>query len=269
VGARSSRTPLGIPRRRAAWPSSPTHSAARWRPVRSRRIICSGRGGGSCGARPAAVHLRSRSRSAVRCIPASHSRSLPWRLRGPRGCFEVAVSAKKRRHRPGCRQPRSEFDQLPDRRGRRGGCERHLQRPDAGDVGVFGRRRLFGGDNRVAAKRLALHGVVFHEISSPPSCSVALIRLRDAARREASPSTGAPHWHRRERGRRTHQRGWSQTEGHANGGDAGERRIARSGIASRDAPIVHRNRTGGGSGRLSRDCVSVLLASVAGRKVAA
>ena len=40
-------------------------------------------------------------------------------------------------------------------------------------------------------------------------------------------------------------------------------------IASRDAPIAHRNRTGGGSGRLSRDSPSVLLAPVAGLKVAA
>jgi hypothetical protein len=35
------------------------------------------------------------------------------------------------------RQPLSELDQIPDRLDRRGGRERLLQRPDAGDVGVF------------------------------------------------------------------------------------------------------------------------------------
>jgi hypothetical protein len=37
-----------------------------------------------------------------------------------------------------------------------------------GDVGVYGRERLFGGEARVAAQRRKSHGVVFHEISSPP-----------------------------------------------------------------------------------------------------
>jgi hypothetical protein len=56
---------------------------------------------------------------------------------GHGSCIDVAVSAEKRRHRPGCSQTRSELDQIPDRLDRRGGRERLLQRPDAGDVGVF------------------------------------------------------------------------------------------------------------------------------------
>jgi hypothetical protein len=46
-------------------------------------------------------------------------------------------------------------------------CHRRARgRP--GDVGVYGRQRLFGGEARVAAQSRKSHGVVFHEISSSP-----------------------------------------------------------------------------------------------------
>jgi hypothetical protein len=103
-------------------------------------------------------------------------------------CIEVAVSAEKHPHRPRRSQPRSELDQIPDRLDRRGGRERLLQRPDAGDVGVFGRRRLFGV-TLVSQRRRASRTVSCStRISSPPW----RVQNRDRWTAPTSRSRGAP-----------------------------------------------------------------------------
>jgi hypothetical protein len=97
-------------------------------------------------------HLPIATSAAVRCIPASHSRLLPWRLRGPRLWHRSRGIGGEASPCLRGSQPRASLTRSPNRLDRRGGRER-LATPGCGRCRGLRPPTPVRGDVRVAAQR--------------------------------------------------------------------------------------------------------------------